>query len=59
MTVPELPVCFDCKHFNPDGWVCPAFPDGIPEEITVDGNKHKKPLPGQGNDVVFTKRNDA
>jgi hypothetical protein len=25
--------------------VMPAFPDGIPEEIAIGGNKHKKPFP--------------
>jgi len=55
----------DCKHFigveQPDGTeatetvTCSAFPNGIPGEISYGDNKHTKPLPGQGNDIVFEK----
>jgi hypothetical protein len=48
-------VCFKCKNFNPMGFGCKAFPDGIPDEITSGMNTHKKPLKGQGNDIVFEK----
>ena len=27
-------------------WVCKAFPDGIPYEITYGDNDHTKPYPG-------------
>lgn len=50
------PVCLDCKHLDRDnfaGVTCKAFPKGIPEEILVMGNKHSKPLPEQGNDIIF------
>jgi hypothetical protein len=36
-----------------ENWHCAAFPNGIPDEIILNGNKHSKPLPGQGNDIVF------
>lgn len=50
-------ICFKCKNFTLEG--CPAFPDfEIPEEITSGENKHKKPLPGQGNDIVFTPKTE-
>lgn len=50
-------ICFKCKNFTLMG--CPAFPDfEIPEEITSGENKHKKPLPGQGNDIVFTPKTE-
>ena len=55
MTGPQ-PVCLECKHLdrnNFDGVTCNAFPEGIPEEILVLGNKHSKPLPEQDNDIVF------
>ena len=46
-----------CKHFtgvksvstDTDAVVpvCPAFPNGIPNEIAYGNNKHSTPLPGQ------------
>ena len=52
-----------CRHYTgivqPDGTeqtevnACEAFPDGIPDEIAYGNNPHKKPLEGQGNDIVF------
>lgn len=58
------PVCVKCKHFHgidylkpyeevEDGFGCDAFPKGIPAAILEDGDKHRRPLPGQGNDIVF------
>jgi len=47
------PVCINCKHFNLDKFTCAAFPKEIPEEIIQGDNDHKKPLPGQGNNIVF------
>ena len=35
--------------------VCEAFPVGIPDVIAYGNNKHTKPLPDQGNDIVFEK----
>ena len=35
--------------------ICKAFPDGIPNEISYEENKHLTPLPDQGNDIVFEK----
>lgn len=46
-------VCFNCEHFTDEAPGCKAFPDGIPEEITSGKNKHRKPLKGQKNDIVF------
>ena len=62
------PHCFTrkCKHFKgviqPEGNeigerpYCEAFPGGIPDEIAYGGNKHLRPIPGQGNDIVFEKK---
>lgn len=59
------PKCFTrrCKHFlgidQPDGTemteklICEAFSHGIPGEISYGDNLHLKPLPNQGNDIVF------
>lgn len=44
--------CLECKHF----WGmlnCDAFPKGIPKEITDGESDHSKPLPNQGNDIIF------
>jgi hypothetical protein len=50
---PKNFICFKCEHYDDFGPGCKAFPEGIPEEITEGTNKHAKPLPGQGNDLVF------
>lgn len=53
-----------CKHFlgvkhdepgpeTNERPYCLAFPDGIPSEIAFGSNRHTKPLPGQGNDIVY------
>jgi hypothetical protein len=46
-------ICFKCKHFRMFEGGCDAFPDGIPDEITIGTNQHKKPLPNQKNNIVF------
>jgi len=55
-----------CKHFwgvLQDGEKeeternhCAAFPNRIPDEIAYGSNKHAKPLPDQGNDIVYEKK---
>ena len=44
-----LSQCAACKHrILPEkgrGWQCPAFPDGIPEEITANRRLHDHPYP--------------
>jgi hypothetical protein len=57
MTVP-IPICAQCKFFNHESWTCDAFKNGIPSEIIDGSNNHAKPLPNQGNDIVFTKKED-
>lgn len=51
--------CFSCKHFRTIRGGCDAFPDGIPMEITEEGDPHTSPLPGQGNDIVYEKKADG
>jgi hypothetical protein len=53
----------NCRHYKgveqPDGTeksercICSAFPEGIPDSIAYGDNKHLRPLPSQGNTVVF------
>lgn len=45
--------CTKCKFFNYDNFECKAFEGFIPDEILSGKNKHLKPLPDQGNDIVF------
>jgi hypothetical protein len=51
MTPEKEIICIKCTQFG--GAICPAFPDGIPENILSGKNKHRKPLPGQKNNIVF------
>lgn len=53
--MPVDPICLKCKHFNEFGIGCRAFPDGIPQQI-LDSNQHDKPLPNQGNNIVYEKK---
>jgi hypothetical protein len=46
-------ICFKCKHFDDLLGGCEAFRDDIPDEILSGENDHSKPLPDQGNDIVF------
>ena len=50
------PVCINCKYFNSlivNILSCKAFPNGIPNIILSGLNDHSKPLPKQGNSIVF------
>ena len=47
--------CLKCKHRKPTGKdsPCPAFPEGIPDDITDGRWDHRRKYPGQKNDIVF------
>lgn len=49
------PICLNCKHYNLENSNCSAFAKQIPDEIYLGDNDHKKPLPKQGNNIVFEK----
>jgi hypothetical protein len=47
--IEPAPECAKCKHFDKyptDGFVCKAFPKGIPAEIIEGRVKHREPSPG-------------
>jgi len=50
MTTIAMPLCPGCKHFNRDGgwggFRCAAFPEGIPEAITLSEADHRQPFKG-------------
>jgi hypothetical protein len=48
--------CRFCRHLHKliGKPTCNAFPEGIPEEILSGKLIHKKPLPGQKNNIVLT-----
>lgn len=48
--------CSKCINFNSDNNSCPAFPQGIPEQLLSGKIKHKSKFPEQiGNDVFEDK----
>jgi hypothetical protein len=47
-------ICFHCKHYKIQ-LKCEAFLKRIPNEILLGENDHRKPLPGQDNNIVFEK----
>jgi hypothetical protein len=55
--------CADCKHliFSPIGtpYTCPAFPDGIPNNIIFGTFIHTKKHPKQKNDILFDPKNQS
>lgn len=73
----DVPRCVDrsCRHLAgvkdaPDAhpdiigvqvWHCPAFPDGIPEDITTGDNLHMEPDPRQkdGTEGIIYERIEA
>lgn len=57
MTTTRELICFKCKHYRLFDGGCDAFPDGIPDQILLT-NKHSKPIPNQGNKIVFEEKTD-
>lgn len=42
-------ICMSCAHFNADvPPTCAAFPKGIPDEVRLGLNDHKKKIKGDG-----------
>jgi len=65
MTTIKQPICINCKHLDmmkhlsddniEDGkYFCPAYPDGIPDEILHGDDDHVKVRPDQVGDYKFT-----
>lgn len=51
-------ICDFCTYILIRRYTCEAFPLGIPEEILNRKIVHSKPLPEQGNNIVFGLRNN-
>jgi hypothetical protein len=47
-----IALCLTCKHYIHR--TCTAFPDGIPDEITMGTHDHHKPYPND-NGIRFEK----
>ena len=45
--------CSLCKHFHGDDYYCPAYPDGIPDELLSGKEKHNSIIKGQKGETVF------
>jgi len=56
MTSIDAPNCIDCIHFHDliEKPKCEAFPEGIPDDIWLDGMSHTKPYLGD-NGILFEK----
>ena len=50
MTTAPIPLCESCSRLGPGpdgiGFACAAFPEGISDEIYVEGADHRRPFPG-------------
>lgn len=51
---PKELICLQCKNYIGD-FTCLAFPDGIPDKIVFETNKHDIPTNDQENEIVFEK----
>jgi hypothetical protein len=56
---PAAPQCNTCRHFEgvrngqPS---CPAYKDGIPDDVIFNDVVHNKPLPGQTGVIIYERR---
>lgn len=46
----KIPICFGCKNFDRSNGSCPAYPNGIPDNILFDKKRNEEKC---GNDVYF------
>ena len=51
-------LCYGCKHFNPQTFTCPAFPEGISSDIIEGFMPHVTVFRNQVGDYVFEPRPD-
>lgn len=48
-----LSPCATCKHFNKDDYYCPAYPDGIPDELLSGKVQHNQVRKDQQGTTIF------
>ena len=55
MTTGPAPMCLECERFREgeDGFICGAYPDGIPEAIIMSTADHRKPYEGDGGQTFI------
>jgi hypothetical protein len=55
------PICFDCAHMQGVqagiGWVCSAYPDGIPTEILASKHDHRLSYQGD-HGITFSPKHE-
>ena len=49
--------CAVCRSFVKDDYYCPAYPNGIPDELLEGTEKHEKLRPDQVGTTVFQHKN--
>lgn len=54
MTTPKKYICQTCRHKYPFDIGCPAFPDGIPNDILINA-KHRRIHPKQKGKWTYEK----
>lgn len=54
----QMAPCISCKHKNPNGPRCLAFPEVIPDEILLGEHQHRTPFKGD-NGVMYEQEEDV
>ena len=55
---PYTSSCGSCKHFRKDDFYCPAYPDGIPDELLSGKKQHDQVRKDQTGNTIFEEEPD-